>query len=353
MPYNPQAVDQRGNFIMQGNEMSHTNALALGSWLENFLNQQKQINNAGKSADYFVKSNQNGDGSNPILEEMGIHQDEWANLGARDKSAAVQGLLQSRAAKQQAADIQAQTDLRNAQAAKAQTDAAAEGALGPIMQRATELMRGGSAPAQLPLGAADWGALLGGQGPRAFVQTPGTATAGMALPQALLQAIGESKAMNPRVQGALISKILPQMIQNAGGEGDSTPIEMTMSDGTKVLYQPHTKNPAMFSPSSKAEATAAAQQAVLQTKADLHQKLIANGFTPAKNAQTGEDIADVYTDATGKTVDLRSGITKLTGQPPNAPAPVPKNKADLKKGQDYQLAQGVYTWDGSQFTKKK
>lgn len=57
MPWNPQTQDRRAELIMQGLQMGQQNAQALGQWLTNFLDEQKKITAAGKSADYFFKAN--------------------------------------------------------------------------------------------------------------------------------------------------------------------------------------------------------------------------------------------------------------------------------------------------------
>jgi hypothetical protein len=79
----------------------------------------KRQQDAGKAADYFVKASEQPDGTNPVLDSMGIHPEQWKTLGAGDKTNAVQGVVQAQAQKnvmQQYADIAAQQHERDAQA---------------------------------------------------------------------------------------------------------------------------------------------------------------------------------------------------------------------------------------------
>jgi hypothetical protein len=320
MPYAPGTEYRGDQYVFQGGQHM---ADAVSGWLENFLNQQKQVTAAGKSADYFVKANPDS------LGQMGIHEEEWANLGAREKANAVNGFVQGQASKNAAAELQAKMQLQQAQAAKAQEDAdAAQGmpqfaeALNQEMTQAPQ-----SAPPGIDLNSFNPGQqamnLAGGQ-PVQTSAPPPTMTG------AVMRALARVRAMNPRLAAAVASKVLPNLLQNAGSDGNATPAEKKMTDGSIVFYQPGTKNPLVVSPNSKSEATAAAQQAVLQTKADLHQKLLDAGFAPAKNGKTGEVIPDVYVDAQGKPLDLRPGVTKMTGQAVK-PSPAPADITYLKK----------------------
>lgn len=49
--------------------------------------QYKQVSAGGKAADFFVKANPDA------LHSLGILPEQWDTLGARDKSAAVTGLI--------------------------------------------------------------------------------------------------------------------------------------------------------------------------------------------------------------------------------------------------------------------
>lgn len=79
----------------------------------------KRQQDAGKAAEFFVKASQQPDGTNPVLDSMGIHPEQWKTLGAGDKTNAVQGVVQAQAQKnvmQQFADVAAQAHERDAQA---------------------------------------------------------------------------------------------------------------------------------------------------------------------------------------------------------------------------------------------
>ena len=382
MPYNPQTEYRGDQYVFQGGRQT---AEALTGWLQNFLNQEKQVNQMGKSADYFVKSNQNADGTNPVLKEMDIHPEAWANLGARDKAAAVQGLVQSRAAKQQAAAAQAQTDLRNAEAAKAQTDTEAEGAMGGIFNRANALMT----PTQLPMGTPDWSAFLNGQGP---VQTPGpTATQGMSLPRALMQAIGESRSMNPKVQGAIVNKLLPLLMQNATG-GDEGGVKYSEDPVTGKRQATYGKimmdsgiNPSMaqqamsggavpltnpdgdvigynvpigggkFRPMATKDLTAYQKQNLIlqhqKAKGDSLARLL---ITPPDKTNIVNQINDeigMHEEAIAQLRDKSVSAAQTASDPANKPPVTPVTPKDRVKGTVYRTPKGPLQWTGTGWIK--
>jgi hypothetical protein len=72
-----------------------------------------RIYNAGKAAEFYVKSNPE------VLGQLGMQEDEWANMGAQDKAGLVQGVVEANTQKQLAArmeDYAAQARLRDQQA---------------------------------------------------------------------------------------------------------------------------------------------------------------------------------------------------------------------------------------------
>lgn len=181
----------------------------LGQFLDNLVQREKQINDAGKSADFFVKANPQA------LDEMGMHEDQWKNLGARDKMNAVQGYVSGKATQRATQEANAQVQLRTAEAAKAQNEVDANSGFPDFARFLNEEMSG--APTWPPPGQADWNGFLQGKGP---VQMPGTAT-GTAQPgtpppmsQAVLRALARVQSLNPRTAAAIASKVLPAMVQN-------------------------------------------------------------------------------------------------------------------------------------------
>ena len=57
----------------------------VGAVVGTFIERQRQLNAKGKAADAFVKAYPNA------LQEMGIHPDQWANMGNAEKSARAEG----------------------------------------------------------------------------------------------------------------------------------------------------------------------------------------------------------------------------------------------------------------------
>jgi hypothetical protein len=135
MPYNPGIQSHADSIITQSLGAAQQNTNMLVSWLTNFLDQQKQINNAGKSADYYVKANPKA------LDTMGIHPEEWSNLGAKDKALAVQTMMQTQAQQAQQAKVenmQAATQLNQARTKEMTSQAAAGDVFKTAVQRATQ-----------------------------------------------------------------------------------------------------------------------------------------------------------------------------------------------------------------------
>lgn len=81
--------------------------MSLGSYFEFLAAQQERRDEEAKrdqflakSADALVKAGQSGD-SNAVLSRLNMTDQEWGNLGARDKAATIAALVQSEALKQQ------------------------------------------------------------------------------------------------------------------------------------------------------------------------------------------------------------------------------------------------------------
>ena len=88
-------------------------ASALTQLMQNHADQQDQISNAGKAADYARKAM--GDQAPQLT---GVTDDEWGNLGNRDKAAAMQGLQQ----KQTLSQLLTQQRMNNSRADAAEAE---------------------------------------------------------------------------------------------------------------------------------------------------------------------------------------------------------------------------------------
>lgn len=199
----------------------------LGSWLDNLIQQQKQISMAGKSAQYAWKADPS------IAKDAGMSDEEFNNAGARDKAVVVQGVFQKRVAKQTADENAAKIQLQQAQAQKAQMDVLASGGLGQFAQYMNEQMNNsagptGTTPTWPPPGGADWGALLNGQGPQGYPsQAAGTTTGNTSsnpptMGQMALRALARVQAVNPRIGAAITKDVLPMVFQNSDDGGAVT-----------------------------------------------------------------------------------------------------------------------------------
>ena len=129
---------------------------------EAWQQKQSQVNSAGKAADYMRKAL--GDDAE---QQMGIADEEWQNMGAREKAAAAQGFQQRQSAAQVAAGIQeqqARAEYYRQRAAPDQPDPQL------AAQERLRTMLGNALAPRLPNGAA--GPVQAGQGVSPQVAPP-------------------------------------------------------------------------------------------------------------------------------------------------------------------------------------
>ena len=179
-----QAFSQAGAEL--GNGLS-----ALGAGVGEGVAKWKQQQLQAKSADYFIKSYDGkdpvtGETKNPILDQMGLHPEQWSTLGAREKTAAVAGIMQGRQAQTASMEAQAKAgDLQAQTAARLMMEDEA-GAMGKLAPK-----------------VADWAQ-----------QNPGKPVT----PSTILSLMGGVN-MNPREQAVIMGKMMSGM----GGDGAATP----------------------------------------------------------------------------------------------------------------------------------
>lgn len=296
----------------------------------------KQVQDAGKAADYFVKANPDA------LSSMGIHQDEWQTLGARDKSAAVTGLVKSQAQQevmQRMADVAAQARERNAQAQATQDT-------GTFLK---------AYAADLPEDAEDTPQTRLAQGLSAL---PPTAEIGRVFPQAMnslekFATIG-ANANNATsfdedpVTGFRVARLGRQIIPSGTDPAKLSTTGPVTSDDNQFFFNGKTW--------MNKKGTEITPKDALKTY-NTNQKRMGELQTSLQMAQDPKYASILDKDAlTSELTDLQA--QQATLKPvwqPNAPAaaaapvPLPKTKAELKAGQVYQTPRGAATWDGQKF----
>ncbi len=312
MPWAPSEHDQSGSIIMQGLQLGNQNAQALGNWLSNFIEHQQQIKAAGKSAEYFVRANPDALGA------IGLHPDEFGNLGAREKAAAVQGFVQGQGEQRAAQEVQARVALQKSQTdwfnqrAQEQLN---EGEGGPLYADELDKLlasydtgtRSASGPSPaFPPGTENIGALgalraMGINIPLAGGTATGTAAEPTPpMPRIMLKALSNLQAMNPRAATGMYRQILPALLQNPDAAGRApTP---TWTKGPTGRY-------AVTVPGSK--------QFQLDTDPSEWARAMAAGQIPAVPVtdSSGNVLGNVYADQRGNLQKAR-----VAGEPPALPA---------------------------------
>lgn len=214
----------------------------LAQVMENFAQQQTQLGNAAKAADYYRKSLGTDDAG-------GVTDEEWQNMGSADKVAWHQGVQDSAAQQRMAAqaDAQRQETLARvatygAQAADRTADANAGAQAGQFLKRYGELTSG--QPAAPNINADD-------------EEIPSTTDTGGSAPLPPTQAF--SQTMSEMPDNFDVTRALPKVMDSlakwqqvtGGGSDNGTPTSMTMPDGGVVYYQKGSKNPLVVSPVTK------------------------------------------------------------------------------------------------------
>lgn len=180
----------------------------LGSGLARGRADWKQKQLLAKSADFMVKSydtkGEDGQVKNIVLEQMGIHPDQWNTLGADDKTAAVMGVMKGMAAKQQQQEMEARMQEQQARKTMLDNQTAESDAMSTIA----------------PL-AQQWAAANPGKQPA---------------PADILSWMSNAK-LNPRAQASVLGKLIPSMMN---GEGATPmPVNWTDAQGNSWVVQGH------------------------------------------------------------------------------------------------------------------
>lgn len=312
--------------VGQGNAALAGGISSFGKDAGEAITQYKQLQAAGKAADYFRKSMDDPS-------QMGITDAEWQTLGARDKAAAAQGFMQKQTAQQE----QAKADEARARARFMQQQADEGDAMGAI------------APAAL-----NW-----------QQQNPGKQPG----PADIMGWMKDTGPMNPKVQATLMRSIIPKIM--AGGDPtdnapvpydspqgnhyirfgktflpDRAPAEAdaatppegyaAVSDGkggVKYLKQPDTtrKLPPTFEPQMNAisKTVADAQTTLAQPDADFQSPTIAKmAKTNAKNKlasaqKQGQSLLDRHLKMGNLTPDEHASMYEDLGLTPPAASSTP------------------------------
>lgn len=118
----------------QGAGLNQAGSAQLGQMISDYADRQRTLNANAKAADILFKNN-------PEVQSMiGVMPEEWQNLGARDKVSAIGGAMQAYTTKMQQAkgaaeiaDLESQTNERNAMGAYRSQQAQQDEALGPAI----------------------------------------------------------------------------------------------------------------------------------------------------------------------------------------------------------------------------
>lgn len=372
MPLDIQIPYKGSDYLFQGIS-SGASGLAAGA--EAAAKQYKQIQAAGKSADYAVKA------APEALMQMGITPEQWGTLGARDKAAAMQGFMQKMTMDKMQADnaeMMAHAQEYRQKAASQQTQDRATEALPRVMQSILErrkTMAGpGPGPDVDPGGEMDPNAIMSGAGPTS--QAPG----GPMKPEELMQAISEMGATNPKVAAALINKFMPMLTgtgedQPAGWKSPAgndyvrfknTFLRDPRSDPSQMLARPVTdengnviahaltdgKGKTTFVKPDRSDLTAADKAKLRLGYDKLHLDLLqAKRFAgPEPESQA------LYDKAIAENQSLLEGLRNNSSAAVAAPAAnileLPKDVKQLKKGQVYKTGKGPAVWNGQAFEKQ-
>jgi hypothetical protein len=301
----------------------------------------------------------------PAIKQAGLPLDpdivaKYGGASLSAKKGMIGALATQYAAALSAQKDQAQIQQYTAQAADRQADAKASSDAGNFLQRygqniAPDPDGDPNQPAVSPIEAFN----------QTLKQMPKDFDVGRALPKAM-DAISKFNQMKAGPAGAEDTPIVPQDLGN-GRTGyrmpgskqfeikdDPTSLEsgatpMTAPDGSLLGYNiPKGGGKYNFQP-IKEMTDDQKQNLILQ-----HQKATSGLLAMIPGAQGNPDSLKAIND---EIATHRNAVTQLQakakapGAPADAPLAMPTDKAQMKKGQAYQTSRGVYTWDGTQFTK--
>jgi hypothetical protein len=222
-------------------------AQSVAEGYDKFLEEQKQLNAAGKAGKYYFEANPQA------LQEMGKTPEEAKNFGAQDWAQ----LMQAHSTKQTLAQIMARTQL-------AQDEAAANDFYSKIGAGLVKQINGAPTDplTEEPMtNNPDTAALISGLSPQQ---------------QALIRAIGQAGPGN-RGAGQVMVPLVKSLLATPIRTEDNTPKWMKGPNGEDVLFQPATKNSPIISPFSKAAARS--QEIEAQGKVTASKGLLPPGTT--------------------------------------------------------------------------
>lgn len=247
MPLDIQIPYRGDQYLFQGISGGAAGAAA---GIDHAIKRHKQVQDAGKAADYFMKA-----GGDEMYQALGIHPEQWKTLGSMDKMQAVEGLLKARAVKEHEEQTAAMTEERRARAAQLKFSTeereAEAGAFPEFMRRLMEL-QGTSTGTNAPTDPQASGMITetGGmpeQASEAAAIMRSKPDGAMFSPENLVKAASGMGQTNPRMAAVMMRQIMPQLIGNT-----ETPRPWMSPEGNPYVTYHHTMMPdkEQFDPST-------------------------------------------------------------------------------------------------------
>lgn len=276
---------------------------------------EQRITDAGKSAEYFVKSNPK------VLDDMGVRPEQWTNLGAREKAAAIGGYVQNQAMQQAISRAKAETDFQTARTGEINQDMMGDQRFRATLERAQAPNAGAAGLVRNPMDG----------GPTLFDMLSPSAPAMRGLagqrtlpPQQMLQTAMES-GVRPERLGTMAGALARMQGQQ---EEDLTPGFITApKTGAVFAYRGKQLLPAGVDPEI-AQAAATPHEIhddkgnlVGWMSTDVKGRSMVHPFKggsklPPATDSNGNEIVGFYVSPEGKIVDARTAIQKMTGAGP-------------------------------------
>lgn len=306
MPLDIQIPYKGSDYLFQG---ISSGASGLASGAEAAIKKYKQIQDAGKAADYFMKA-----GGDEMYQQAGMHPEEFKTLGARDKAAVVQGIMEQGTAKKlqaQMQDMQAQAEerrqmglARQQQMQLQQEEAEGMPRLAEAIMAGRAAQGGGTDPTADPGGEMPTGA-GGGAPPRTGNFSPEEIMAG-------IQSMGKT---NPKLAATLSRTLIPKLMNPENGG----PQSWTSPTGHPYVWMNKTLMPDrdQFDPSQMMGSVPAGYEAV-QTGKDHMSLVKTQKELPASFHSTMDKIQEDIAGAQGTLERPDAGFTDAKGAPMKA-----------------------------------
>lgn len=305
------------DYLFQGISQGASNLAAGG---EAAIKKYRQIQDAGKAADYFMKA-----GGDDMYAQAGMHPEQWKTLGPRDKAAVVQGIMEQGTQKKLQAQLEemhalAQERQQKTQLSQDEADAwpaLAQAIMAGRQTASGPMADGGPSAGMTPQPMMDAGpGAQPGPGPGPDPSTGTMPMGGNFSPEEIMAGMAKMGKTSPRLAAALSRTLIPKLMEGS----TSGPQSWKSPTGNPYVWMGHNLMPdkTQFDPSEMMGNVPSGYQVMPDGKGGMRvlpekKPVDAPTQLPAAFWSKLDKLATAHADATKRAGYSDEEIKKFTG----------------------------------------